>query len=112
MRRKQVSGVMNLAGLEDKNISQINATIIAGALVFLTISAVITSHMEIVKLGGLALGLGIVVSFSQSYMFVFSGTREDAIRAMKKNGFKYLFIMTIIESAGLILQTSLTYFVK
>lgn len=52
---------MNLAGLEDKNICQINTTIIAGALVFLTISAVITSHMEIVKLGGLALGLGIVV---------------------------------------------------
>jgi hypothetical protein len=75
---------MNLAGLEDKDISQINATIIAGALVFLTISAVITSHMEIVKLGGLALGLGIVVLFSQSCMFVFSGTREDAIRAMKK----------------------------
>jgi hypothetical protein len=40
--------------------------------------------MEIVKLGGLALGLGIVVLFSQSCMFVFSGTREDAIRAMKK----------------------------
>jgi hypothetical protein len=38
MRRKRVSRVMNLAGLEDKNISQINATIIAGALVFLTIS--------------------------------------------------------------------------
>jgi hypothetical protein len=31
--------------------------------------------------------------------------------AMKK-GFKYLFIMTIIESAGLILETSLTYFVE
>jgi|SoiMethySBSTD1v2_1073268.scaffolds.fasta_scaffold145669_4 hypothetical protein len=67
--------------------------------------------MEIVKLGGLALGLGIVVLFSQSCLFVFSGTGEDAIRAMK-NGFKYLFIMTIIESAGLILQTSLTYFVE
>jgi hypothetical protein len=40
--------------------------------------------MEIVKLGGLALGLGIVVLFSQSCLFVFSGTREDAIRAMKK----------------------------
>jgi hypothetical protein len=40
--------------------------------------------MEIVKLGGLALGLGIVVLFSQSCMFVFSGTSEDAIRAMKK----------------------------
>jgi hypothetical protein len=33
---------MNLAGLEDKDILQINATINVGALVFLTISAVIT----------------------------------------------------------------------
>ena len=67
--------------------------------------------MEIVRLGGLALGLGIIVLFSQSCMLLFSGTRDDALRAMK-NGFKYLFIMSIIESAGLILQTSLTYFVK
>ncbi|MGB7955277.1 MAG: hypothetical protein WCF23_14960 [Candidatus Nitrosopolaris sp.] len=52
--------------LEDKDILQSNATVIAGALIFITISYVATSDTAPTGLVGIALALGIIVNFGLS----------------------------------------------
>jgi hypothetical protein len=65
--------------LEDKDILQSNATVIAGALIFITISYVATSHTAPTGLVGIALALGIIVNFGLSSFLIIAGKRRDAI---------------------------------
>jgi len=79
--------------LEHKDILQINATIIAGALVFLTVISF--SSTIAIKSGGIVLALGIIVLFAQSSVFVLSGDRKGGLIAMRR-ATKYLMYMAIL----------------
>jgi hypothetical protein len=65
---------LSIIDLEDKDILQINATIIAGALVFLTVISF--SSPIAIKTGGITLALGIIILFAQSSVYVLSGSRS------------------------------------
>jgi hypothetical protein len=57
---------MTIAGLENKDILQINATIIAGALIFLTFLSVSTASEAENRVAGIIVGSGTVLIFSTS----------------------------------------------
>lgn len=82
--------------LEDKDIIQIDATIIAGALVFLTISAVSVNPSEsATRLIAVVIALGIILPFGLSAVQVASGSKEIGMSTMNY-GFKLLLGMMIV----------------
>lgn len=83
--------------LEDKDILQVDATVIAGALVFLTISTVVGSRAELVtRLGAVALAVGVILLFGLSAVQVASGHKESGMGTMNF-AFKYLVSMMLIQ---------------
>lgn len=70
------------ANLEDKDLFQFNATIIAGALIFLTISAFLLNpkpEEQLYRLISQCYGLMIIVIFALSSWFIVRGNRKRGI---------------------------------
>ncbi|HEX9318319.1 MAG TPA: hypothetical protein VF884_05225 [Nitrososphaeraceae archaeon] len=84
--------------LEQKVILQINATIIAGALIFLTVVVISTSNTSqfLDKINALTIGLTTVMIFGLSSIFAI-GERKIAATQVMKIG----FVMLVLLSANL-----------
>ncbi len=75
--------MVDRANLEDKDLLQFNATIIAGALIFLTISAFVTRPEEqAYGLVSQTYGLMIILIFTISSYFLVHGKRNWGMRVM------------------------------
>jgi hypothetical protein len=82
--------------LENTDILQVNATLIAGALVYVTISSISTSQTgDITKISGIGLALAVIFSFSKSSYHVITGKKDAAVRGMK-----YGFIVLVITAGS------------
>ncbi|MFZ0316572.1 MAG: hypothetical protein WAL23_06510 [Nitrososphaeraceae archaeon] len=95
--------------LEDRDLLQFNASIIAGALIFLTISAFVTTPDEqLYRLFSQGYGLIIVLVFIISSWFLVNGKRNLGMRAMFYGlgwtGFAaiVLFVLTILNANELL----------
>lgn len=86
---------MTISDLESKDILQINATIIAGALIFLTFLSFTTSVEAENKLLGIIVGSGTILIFSVCSLEVISGKKDHAIRILRA-GFVFLMAITIV----------------
>jgi hypothetical protein len=95
---------MTIAGLENKDILQINATIIAGALIFLTFLSVSTAS-EAERVAGIIVGSGTVLIFSTSSIQVISGKKDSAITIMRAD-FILLIAVDIIFVIFTLILTS------
>jgi hypothetical protein len=96
---------MGIIDLDNRDILQINATIIAGALIFLTIYSFPLNVTAVSnRIIGIGLGIGVIAFFSESSYFVLSGKRPDGVSTMKL-GFTYLlfgsifFLITVLWSS-------------
>jgi predicted membrane channel-forming protein YqfA (hemolysin III family) len=93
--------------LEDRDIVQINATIIAGALIFLTISSVAFTHEERVTiLTAIGFSLGLLLLFSISSIYATTERKDLSIQYMKI-GFGYFIFVTLLLIAVNVVKTSL-----
>ena len=95
--------------LEDRDLLQFNASIIAGALIFLTISAFVTTPDEqLYRLFSQGYGLIIILVFIISSLFLVNGKRNLGMRAMFYGlgwtGFAaiVLFVLTILNANELL----------
>ena len=94
--------------LEDRDLLQFNASIIAGALIFLTISAFVTPDEQLYRLFSQGYGLIIVLVFIISSWFLVNGKRNLGMRAMFYGlgwtGFAafVLFVITILNAKDLL----------
>lgn len=95
--------------LEDRDLLQFNASIIAGALIFLTISAFVTTPDEqLYRLFSQGYGLIIIFVFIISSWFLVNGKRNLGMRAMFYGlgwtGFAaiVLFVLTILNANELL----------
>jgi|RhiMethySRZTD1v2_1073278.scaffolds.fasta_scaffold73294_6 hypothetical protein len=95
--------------LDDKDLLQFNASIIAGALIFLTISAFVTTPEEqLYRLMSQGYGLIIILVFIVSSWFLVNGKRNLGMRAMFYGlgwtGFAafVLFVITILNAKDLL----------
>jgi hypothetical protein len=80
--------------LENNDILQICATVIVGALIFLTLvsestSAVLLGALIIIRL----FGLGIMIFFSYAALQAIKGRRDRAIKQMRR-GFLFMFAVS------------------
>jgi hypothetical protein len=96
---------MTIAGLENKDILQINATIIAGALIFLTFLSVSTASEAENRVAGIIVGSGTVLIFSTSSIQVISGKKDSAITIMRAD-FILLIAVDIIFVIFTLILTS------
>ncbi|MGC1929798.1 MAG: hypothetical protein WA667_12540 [Candidatus Nitrosopolaris sp.] len=68
--------------MEYKDILQANVTVIAGALVFVTISYVTTSLTALPGLIGIVLALSVIMNFGFSFHIIV-GRRAEALLSMR-----------------------------
>jgi hypothetical protein len=97
--------MIDKANLEDRDLFQVSATIIAGALIFLTISAIATKSFGILSV---VYGLVIMILFSISSHCIVVGNRDWALRLMK-SGFIFIMVaatVLIILNAIILSQLS------
>jgi hypothetical protein len=83
--------------LEDKDILQIDASIIAGALIFLTVASVAIETQD-ARIDSVVLGSSIILIFGVSAIYVSFGRTERGRGAMKL-GFVILVAMMIFQMA-------------
>ena len=83
--------------LEDKDILQIDASIIAGALIFLTVASVAIETQD-ARIDSVVLGSSIILIFGISAIYVSFGRIERGRVAMKL-GFVILVAMMIFQMA-------------
>ena len=92
--------------LENRDILQINASIIAGALIFLTLSSIVSVEQEkITRLASIVYGLIILVIFSISSRYIIVGKKDNGIYWMERG-----FVGIVFASIVLIGLTALPYF--
>jgi hypothetical protein len=86
----------NLIELHSRDILQINATLMTGAFIFLTLSSFAPTPAETVyRLSSIALAIGMMICFATSSMSEMRGLREKALKNMQY-GFIFIFIMSMI----------------
>jgi len=85
------------ANIDDRDIIQVSATIIAGALIFLTVSAIVTPAVDkISRLTPLVISTGAIVVFTLSCISIVLGKRPYGLGFMLI-GFIYLLVAAIIH---------------
>jgi hypothetical protein len=99
---------MTIIDLENKDILQINATIIAGALIFLTFLSFSTSAEAENRVLGIIVGSGTILIFSISSLQVISGKKPSAISAMRA-AYVLLIAVAIVFVIFTLLLTSHIY---
>lgn len=91
--------------LDDRDILQINTGLIAGALVFLTLSSFTAIEEErLYRISSIILGLSIIFIFSYSSLLVMFETKDMALTYMK------IGFVVIIIGAGLFLISAIPSF--
>jgi hypothetical protein len=101
--------MLDRANLEDRDLFLFNASVIAGALIFLTISAFVTRPEEqVYRLVSQAYGLIIIIIFSYSSWFLLRGSRKWGIISIffglgwTAAAAAFLFIMTVLNAKELL----------
>ena len=86
--------------LENNDILEICATVIAGALIFLTLSSSSISREDVLDLILTQIfGLGVIIYFSYAALKAISGKKDRAIKHMR-NGFLFIIVMGFIFLIG------------
>lgn len=88
--------------LDNYGILEICATVIAGALIFLTLSTPTESTskdniLDLIQV--VSFGLGVIMFFSYSAVKVLNGQKDLALKQMRR-GFLFLFVMAIVFLVG------------
>jgi hypothetical protein len=83
--------------LDDKDILQINATIIAGDFIFLTLIAGVFPKGNVATALPITISIIIIMIFSLSSYFLLRGQRDPSIDLMKVGfGMIFLFAITVL----------------
>jgi hypothetical protein len=95
-----------MINLEDRDILQVSGTIIAGALIFLTISAIVTNNPvdKALRLASIMYGLTIMGIFSLVSYCIVVGNMAWGLKLMKSG-----FIFIIVVAAVLIILNSIIF---
>jgi len=95
--------------LSNNDILQICATVIAGALIFLTFSSSTARLGDVISLAITTIyGLGIIIFFSYAALKVISGKKDHALKHMR-NGFLFTIVMAFVFVLLNVLGVTLFY---